>query len=161
MLIIAHRALLEGPNSKIENHPNQIKKIIDLGLIAEIDVRCLDDNKWFLGHDRPEYHVNFEWLKTNSKNLVIHAKDVKTLYKLYMANLASKFNKSNQLHYLFHDRDECAITSNGFFWTFPGGTLTSNSIAVMPESCNFCWEGIENSAGICTDYPFKYKEKYS
>ena len=37
MILISHRGNLEGP-SDLENHPAQIKKVLDLGYDCEIDV---------------------------------------------------------------------------------------------------------------------------
>ena len=53
MKIIAHRGNLSGP-TQTENHPDQIKKALDLGFDVEIDV-WYKENKVFLGHDFPQY----------------------------------------------------------------------------------------------------------
>jgi hypothetical protein len=52
-MIIAHRALLNGPNKALENQPSSIEKAIELGFYVEIDVWSVN-HKWFLGHDKPE-----------------------------------------------------------------------------------------------------------
>ena len=44
-------------------------------------------------------------------------------------------------------------------WTYPGKTLTENSIAVLPETLHEKWWRYkpENCLGICSDYISKYK----
>ena len=57
--------------------------------------------------------------------------------------------------YYWHQKDEYTITSNGFFWTYPGIKLVKNSICVMPEVANY--KSIQ-CAGICSDFITKYKK---
>ena len=42
MKIIAHRANLDGPNSRNENQISSINNCLDLGFDVEIDIRLLD-----------------------------------------------------------------------------------------------------------------------
>ena len=61
-----------------------------------------------------------------------------------------------QLHQnLKHDKAlNLTLTSNGYFWTFPGKKLLKNSICVLPEKTDY--KEI-NCAGICSDFIEKYK----
>ena len=59
MILISHRGNLEGP-SNLENHPDQIQKVLRLGFDCEIDL-WREDNKWYLGHDYPEHEVNINF----------------------------------------------------------------------------------------------------
>jgi hypothetical protein len=43
----------------------------------------------------------------------------------------------------------------GYFWTYPGKELSSNSIAVMPETKEF--KDINKAYAICSDYVEKIK----
>ena len=57
-------------------------------------------------------------------------------------------------NYFWHQKDDIALTSRGYFWTYPGKKLTKNSICVLPE-----WHNIKkfNCAGICSDFIADYK----
>ena len=52
-IIIAHRALLNGPNKELENQPNSIERAIKLGFAVEVDVWFVN-RSWYLGHDSPD-----------------------------------------------------------------------------------------------------------
>ena len=53
--VIAHRANLSGPHSCLENHPGSIDHAIEEGFSVEVDLRVLEDESLWLGHDGPEY----------------------------------------------------------------------------------------------------------
>ena len=57
MKYIAHRGLTDGPDSELENRPDQILESLANGYHCEIDVRFVG-KKWMLGHDTPDYEVN-------------------------------------------------------------------------------------------------------
>jgi hypothetical protein len=152
MKIIAHRGLLSGPNPELENHPDQIIEAISNGFDVEIDLRFID-NEWWLGHDKSQYKVEWNFIETHSNWLWIHAKDIATLHQLTVAN------ERKALHYFFHDIDDCTLTSERFIWTFPGKLLTEQSIAVMPERVEN-WQGLENCFAICTDFAIEYRERF-
>jgi hypothetical protein len=144
MIIIAHRGLLEGPDSDLENRPETILKTLNIGFHCEIDIWYIND-KWWLGHDNPTYNIDYEFLRT--PNLWIHCKNLEALDKLL----------STDLEYFWHEEDTVTLTSSNFIWTYPGKPLISKkSIAVMPEKCDYEPIELENIFGICTDYPFKY-----
>jgi len=142
MKLIAHRGLVNGPDSNLQNLPGQILQSLQAGYDCEIDVRYID-GKWMLGHDNPDFEVPFEFLK--QPGLWIHAKNLDALYVL---------GKDKSLNYFWHQEDDFTLTSHGYIWTYPGKTLTPNSIMLMPE-----WEdktlnnvkGVE-CYGVCTDY---------
>ena len=75
-----------------------------------------------------------------------HAKDIYALEKL----------KKIKTIYFWHQEDDYTLTSNGYFWTYPGKKLVKNSICVLPELANY--EDI-TSDGICSDYIKKFKGK--
>jgi hypothetical protein len=156
-IIIAHRGLLDGPDSDLQNHPDQITKALGLGFHVEIDVWYID-GIWFLGHDGPEHRIEFEFLIQHSNKLWIHCKNVATFFEI-------KTNNRYQFNYFFHDTDAVVFTSKSFIWTYFGKreTMHHSSICVMPE-VNYPWDEIVQMAknnswcGICTDYPRKLQE---
>lgn len=141
MILISHRGNIEGKNEKYENHPERINFIINSGFDVEIDVRSIGE-KIFLGHDKPDYEVDKEFLL--NEKLWCHAKDLGAL------NFLKKINA----HYFWHDNDSYTLTSMGYFWTYPGKKLSKNSICVLPELNN---QKFENCAGVCSDFISQYK----
>jgi hypothetical protein len=148
MKLIAHRGLVDGPDSNLENLPGQILLSLKAGYDCEIDVRYIN-GKWMLGHDKPDFEVPFEFLK--HPGLWIHAKNLDALYVL---------GADKSLNYFWHQEDDYTLTSQGYIWTYPGKTLVNDSICVMPE-----WHDPEfktilktNCYGICSDYVNRVKD---
>lgn len=142
MKIIAHRGLLDGPNKELENNPETINKAIEKGFDAEIDVWKTGDG-WFLGHDEPQYKINFSYLE--NKKFWVHAKNIQAL--------DSMLRIGSNIHFFWHQEDDFAITSGGLIWTSPGKELTQRSICVMPEKIIPINEAIKlHCMGICTDF---------
>lgn len=151
MRIISHRGNLAGPDFSKENDPEQIEKCLGLGFDCEVDLRMLNGDL-FLGHDRFQFEVSLAWLTGRADRLWIHCKDSEALFLVSQANLS--------LNFFWHETDKHAITSQGVLWNFPGGPITSNSIAVLPE---LWWqptshEPLHLALGICTDFPIKFRE---
>jgi len=145
MILISHRGNLEG-KSKLENDPTYILKAISEGYDCEIDLHY-SENKWFLGHDVPQYEISEGFLLLN--NLWLHAKTIITLHELM------KFD----VNCFYHEKDSCVLTSKGYIWTYPSCSLghkdiKNNSICVLPELYNY--EEF-NCIGICSDFIKKYK----
>jgi hypothetical protein len=149
MKLIAHRGLTTGPDTNLENKPEQIKLALSQGFDCEIDV-WFQDSQWYLGHDRPEYTINFEFLEQTG--LWIHAKNLEALYVL---------GADTKLNFFWHQEDDYTLTSQGYIWTYPNKLLTPNSISVMPE-----WHHSDvslynpNCFGVCSDYVAKLVPKY-
>ena len=61
MILISHRGNRNGKNVDRENSPDYIQEALDEGYDVEIDVWVKDD-KFFLGHDEPEYTTDKEFL---------------------------------------------------------------------------------------------------
>lgn len=146
MKLIAHRGLVNGPDSNLENLPGQILLSLQAGYDCEIDVRLID-SKWMLGHDIPQFEIPFEFLEQSG--LWIHAKNLNALYELGKTNLV----------YFWHQEDDFTLTSNGYIWTYPSQEITQRSISVLPE-----WHDPEfnnlnlNCYGICSDYIIKIQD---
>jgi hypothetical protein len=146
MILISHRGNINGKFESWENEPTYIDKAISEGYDVEIDVWFVN-NVLYLGHDKPEYGVDFRWFRDRVLHIWIHCKNIESLN--YFKEINYDFN------YFWHQNDDVTITSKGYFWTYPGKTLTKNSIACMPETENF--QDIEKAYGICSDYIEKYK----
>lgn len=137
MILISHRGNISGPNKDKENKPEQIIDVLQCNLHCEIDV-WFNDNNFYLGHDKPQYYIDREFLK--QKKLWCHAKNINALVEL----------KNLNTNCFFHNTDAVTLTSKGYLWTYPGKQLTNKSIAVLPEQVSYC--NIQIAKGICTDY---------
>ena len=150
MILIAHRGNINGKIEKFENNPNYIDSAIEQGYDVEIDV-WYHQHEFWLGHDEPSYEVSLKWLTDRKDFLWIHCKDLITIDMLRDLQIHNK----TDLHYFFHDEDDCTITSKGNLWVYPGKQPVKNSIAVMPE-----WhrDNTEFCKGICSDNIINYKK---
>jgi hypothetical protein len=150
MKLISHRGNINGKIEKFENNPNYIDTAIEQGYDVEIDLRYHQHEFW-LGHDEPNYEVTLKWLTDRKDFLWIHCKDLITIDMLRELQIHNKVN----LHYFFHDEDDCTITSKGDLWVYPGKQPVKNSIAVMPE-----WhrDDVSLCKGICSDNIINFKE---
>ena len=148
MRLISHRGNIEGPNPEKENHPDYIMDALLQGFDVEIDVWCID-GKLMLGHDEPTYDItslelNVEILK--SKELWFHCKNLEAI--TYFAE-----NGTGLTNYFWHQEDDFTLTSQNIIWTYPGKSLTLNSICVMPEWANIHNKGeLPECKGVCSDY---------
>lgn len=145
--LIAHRALMHGPDRALENHPEQIKLTLSQGFECEIDI-WLHDNQLYLGHDEPTYHIGDGFL--HQPGLWIHAKNLEALYWLTIT----------KLNYFWHQNDDFTLTSHGYIWTFPGKELTSRSVAVLPEIHDPSLSNLNFQCfGICSDFVIDIAKK--
>jgi len=146
MKLISHRGNINGRLENLENNPIYIDTAISSGYDVEIDIWYID-NILYMGHDNPQYTIDFRWLRDRLSKIWIHCKNIDSMIYLKESNY--------ELNYFWHQEDDVTITSLGYFWTYPGKQLTPNSIAVMPEIKDF--SGLSNAYGICSDYIEKYK----
>lgn len=145
MLIIAHRGLLDGPSQILENTPEQIDYAIKLGFSVEVDLHVID-RKYFLGHDKPQYEIDLNWLLDREEELWVHCKNIEALLRM----------KKTFLNFFWHENDTVTLTSRCFIWAYPGKQPIKNSIAVLPELND---DPIDGCFGICTDYPIRYQKQ--
>lgn len=150
MLIISHRANINGPDQSIENKPEAIEFAISKNISVEIDFRVYKD-KLYLGHDEPQYEITKSFLVDNNSWLWVHCKDKEAFQK------ALKYN----LNCFWHDTDDYTMTSMGYVWAYPGKENVGNlCIGVMPEK--FWSPGqiiIDNKFfGVCTDIPIAFQD---
>jgi hypothetical protein len=140
MKIISHRGNLTGSDQKLENKPEQIEKVINMGFDVEVDLR-VDDNELYLGHDFAQYNIKYEWIDNLKNNLWIHAKNYESV----------NFLKKTNLNWFWHDQDDMTLTSHGIIWSnigkyFNGGITVSLCHRELPDYI----------LGVCTDEPLKY-----
>ena len=145
MILIAHRGNTVGKFESWENEPTYIDKAIKEGYDVEIDVWCMNNMLW-LGHDKPDYVVDFRWFRDITTKLWIHCKNIE----------AVEFFSENEydFNFFWHQEDALALTSHKYIWTYPGKQPIKGSIAVMPELNN---DDISKCVGICSDFISKYK----
>jgi hypothetical protein len=147
MKFISHRGNIDGPNPKLENTKHYIDEAIRLGYDVEVDVWYTDD-VLYLGHDKPQYGVEFRWFRDRITKLWVHCKNIEVL--LYFKDCGYPIN------YFWHEEDTITLTSNGSIWAYPGKQPIKDSIAVMPEIYN---DNIYKCAGICSDKIEYYKNE--
>lgn len=137
---IAHRGNTQGPRPDQENRPAYIQKAhAELGCDVEVDVWLVDGGLW-LGHDKPQYAVDEAFLR--QPFLWRHAKNMAAL----------QFLTARGLHCFWHQEDAYTITSRRFVWCYPGSTLGTGSVAVMPERADYTQTDMEAASFVCSDY---------
>lgn len=141
MKYISHRGNLMGPFPLLENRPDYILNALNSDFECECDVWFKDD-KWWLGHDSPQYQINFTFLFI--PGLWIHAKNIEALEKL----------QATELNYFWHENDKYTLTSHGYIWAYPGSPISDKTICVMPENAvpQYTQEEKMNALGMCSDY---------
>jgi hypothetical protein len=145
MILIAHRGNTDGPIKSLENEPSYLDLAISKGYDVEVDVWLINDSL-FLGHDNPQYTVDFGWFTDRIYKLWIHCKNTDAI--LFFKDSKYKFN------YFWHETDTVTLTSNNNIWVFPGKQPIKNSIAVMPEIND---DDVTKCIGICSDHVERYK----
>jgi hypothetical protein len=142
---ISHRGNLRGREESLENSPTHILRALALGFDVEIDVWSDEGNNWWLGHDGPQYHIPFDFLKNDC--LWCHAKNVQAIEGML---------KDKDIHCFWHQHDDRTLTSKGYVWTYIGKPLTTNAICIMPDIDDYNdplgYILPLNIAGVCSDY---------
>jgi hypothetical protein len=147
MILIAHRGNTDGSFESYENEPSYIDLALSKGYDVEIDVWYIEE-QLYLGHDNPQYGVDFRWFRDRISKLWIHCKNVESV--IYFSECGYDFN------YFWHENDTITLTSTNIIWAFPGKQPIKNSIAVMPEIYN---DVTTNCLGVCSDFIERYKIK--
>ena len=143
---ISHRGNIDGKDILNENSPTYIDKAIQLGYDVEIDIWFVN-SEFFLGHDKPQYKINIDWINDRSHRLWVHCKNIEAL---------SFLNKHDyDINYFWHETDTVALTSKGYIWAYPNKQPIKNSIAVSPEINS---DDVSQCLGICSDYIKNYKK---
>jgi hypothetical protein len=103
MLIISHRANIDGSDPSIENKPEAIEFAISKDLSVEVDLRFHKDKLYF-GHDEPQYETSLDFLKEHETWLWVHCKEKESF------NFAIKHN----LNCFWHNIDDYTMTNHGY-----------------------------------------------
>jgi hypothetical protein len=137
MIIISHRGNTKGSDISIENNPNHIKNLIYSNIYTEVDVWFIDE-KFYLGHDAPQYEIDLNFLKNNL--LWCHAKNLNALKQLLEQRIVC----------FWHQNDDFTLTSNNYIWTYPDKPINYSSIIVDTTPS---WRNKNyNCYGVCVDY---------
>jgi len=141
MKLIAHRGLIAGPDSELENRPEQVLKSLNAGYDCEIDL-WHHNGELYLGHDAPTYSIDPSFL--NELGLWVHAKNL----------AAFRYLLDTSNNYFWHESDAYTLTSHRYIWTYPGQDLTQRSIMVMPEWQDATLSNVNSNVcyGVCSDY---------
>ena len=145
MKFISHRGNIDGIKKSEENNPNKIDFCLRAGYDVEVDVWYIN-NKFYLGHDEPQYEIKIDYLL--NEKLWCHAKNKDSLGILL----------KNNIHCFWHQNDDYALTSKGIIWVYPNIELLANSVAVMPEATNYSLDNLIKCYGICSDNVKYYKD---
>jgi hypothetical protein len=153
MILISHRGNTDRINRDLENTKDYIDQAIDKGFEVEIDI-WLIDNQLFLGHDKPERKVEFEWLQDRSEKLWIHTKNSDAL-EFFISHCEYNFK------FFWHTVEPFIITSNGKIWAHEYANVKDPSTCIIPP---LSLEQIENTENrnwyaVCTDFPEVYKKR--
>lgn len=146
MILISHRGNVNGKFESYENEPNYIDAALRNGYDVEVDVWYVD-GILYLGHDKPQYGVDFRWFRDRITKLWIHCKNIQALLHFKDCEYDP--------HYFWHEEDMVTLTSKGFVWAYPGVQPIKNSIAVMPELYK---DNTSLCGGVCSDYINNYKK---
>ena len=159
MKVIAHRGLLDGPDLSLENNPDYISHYLShfTGLYAEVDL-WITDEKFYLGHDSPQYLISESFLHEFIDQLILHVKinfDNSSGFSSFSSLCKAGF------HLFSHDSDDFSFTSKGWIWAHPRLNLIPGTIAVMPEnylSINQLVPIISRAMvkGVCTDHSRRF-----
>ena len=150
MILISHRGNIDGPNPSKENKPSSITNAIRTGFQVEVDFWFIK-NKFYLGHDEPEYDIPFEWFVSHHRSLWIHCKNIDAINKLVEIDRNGVY-----LNYFWHQEDKVTLTSKGYLWAYPG-VICDNAITVLPEqNMKMSKEDVKDYLGVCSDYIMSY-----
>ena len=147
MILISHRGNINGKQKDKENKPSYIAEALSRGYDCEVDF-WFTDNKFALGHDKPQYSITLQFIESYYRHLWIHCKNYKALSKLLEIDRGGVY-----LNYFWHDKDDVAVTSKGYMWANPGCHI-QNSIAVLPELKN---DDLTDRLGVCSDNIIYYE----
>ena len=130
MIYISHRGNINGRIEEAENKPEYIDDTIVQGFDVEVDVWYID-GEWWLGHDEPQYPIEFEWINKRSHKLWVHCKNIEAVEYLNENEVGCK-----DINWFWHEEDTLTLTSFAYIWAYPGKQPIKRSIAVMPEINN-------------------------
>lgn len=146
MLLISHRGNIDSIIPEMENRTEYIQKAIDLGYDVEMDVWY--DNGFYLGHDKPEYPIDPNWLYDRNSNLWVHTKNFAALRRLIDSNL----------RIFFHEKEKHTIINNcNIIWSHLLSEADEKSIIPLLSLESLQSYDHKPVYGICSDYIGMFK----
>jgi len=143
MKIISHRGNITGIVPEKENRPSYIDSAIQLGYDVEVDLR-FKDNKFWLGHDYPQYLIDMKWMSLRKDNLWFHCKDIESALEL---------SKHNGFKYFCHSNDEYVLVSTGHLWVHNlNGIINQNCIIPLLDEATIINYKNSTPYAVCTDF---------
>ena len=143
-LIVHHRGNSLS-NLTVENNPIDLKKLVHAGHYIELDVWTRGE-KIFVGHDRPDVEVTYDWLLKVADRAFIHCKDGITFSRLKRWFGA----RGIATNLFYHTHEDYALSTGGWVITYPGKQTFKEFLSMMPESAGRVPSG-EACAAICSD----------
>jgi len=143
---IAHRGLLRGPDSTLENTVQQLESNASAGIISECDIWFNDGGFW-LGHDTPEYPISYEWICNMKDVILIHAKDLRSFHELKRL----RDEEGIDLHIFYHTDEDVVMTTHGDCIVYPGLPVLNGWISMMPERTPLI-KIKDYALAICSDF---------
>jgi hypothetical protein len=145
MKIISHRGNLNGRITDKENNPSYIQEAIDYGCEVEVDVWYVND-KFYLGHDAPQYSVSESWLNDRRDVLWCHAKNTAALQRMIEIGL----------HCFWHETDRFTLTNRGIPWCYPKNHIRGGIVVVFDVNVQLVLPA--DILGVCTDEPNRWRK---
>ena len=152
MKFISHRGNTVGRHKIYENCPSTIQNVISNGYGVEIDV-WYKNNKFFLGHDEPEWEISDQFFKNNYQQLLIHCKNDEALFRLNTIPILELFT---------HADDPFTLSSKNIILIHPH-TVSNlrKGILMMPEMSHYTIDEILEFDGIVSDNIKFYENCYN
>ena len=152
MFFISHRGNIDGIKPELENTQLYIDEAIALGYDVEIDV-WEENDKLYLGHDKPEREVDFDWLLERKEKLWVHTKNFNALYHLL----------NSDLRIFYHEKENHTIINNcNIIWSHE--LREANKLSIIPllslvqvEQWFYTTKPV---FGVCSDYIRRFKYNY-
>jgi len=142
MIFISNAGNLKKRNDDLMNHPDSIKKCLDLGLNVRVDVKFLENN-FFLINYKDKFLIETKVLE--DYRVWCQAADIHTL---------SMLSSSLNINCFYLKKDKFTITSKGFVWNYDKSKIVNNSVFQIIDHNQ---EEIEDKLGccygICSDEP--------
>ena len=152
MIIISHRANINGIEKHRENNPRYIDECIELGFDVEIDLR-VKNNQLYLGHDYAEYEISLDWLLKRKESLWVHIKEYDALIKI--------LDYKQQIRFFCHESDKYTLLSNGLVWCHDlTNKMNENCIIPLLSYEQVANYNQESFYAVCTDYVYECKNKF-
>lgn len=154
MIYYSSKGNIKNIDASRENSPDYIEEAIKAGYKVQIDIRLMSDNNFWLGEEEAKYKIEDSFLIKNAKNLLIHCRNISSIYTIQEIEVQSK-----NLNYFFHATDNVAITSKKMIAIFYGKKpIGENSIVMFPEENDFQKNELIKSSAICSNSIEFYKK---